>query len=414
MKFGLKNIQTLLSALDNPHTKFPSVHIAGTNGKGSTAAMIAAVLTACGYRVGLYTSPHLVRFAERIRVDGKEIDEQEIIRYVGSLRKTIENTGATFFEATTAMAFQHFFERGVDFAVIETGLGGRLDATNVLQPILSIITTVGLDHTEILGDRIQNIAREKGGIIKADVPCLVGNVSSDAREVLRTLARRHNARLHFPFQGATVVARSYSLLGTKFDLNGPLFNFRNLTCSLAGKFQENNVVLALAAITLLKQRGLNRITEQKIRQGLSKVQEYSGLRGRFEVISSDPFVIVDVAHNPEAMRNLVDSIHIFSIHNVVTVIGVMVEKDLPGIVKELKRVSRVSIAVEPATKRAAKPYNISRVFHQMGSKCVIGGAVPNGVEIAYRESYKQEPILITGSHYVVGEFLQSFMGNKHY
>lgn len=407
MKLGLKNIEELLDFLGNPHTRLHAVHIAGTNGKGSTASMIAAVMTASGYKTGLYTSPHLVRFTERIRINGSEISEEDIVRYIRSMRQVIEKTNATFFEVTTAIAFHYFADNKVDIAVVETGLGGRLDATNVLRPLLTIITSVGLDHTEILGGTIEDIAREKAGIIKTDVPCLVGAVDSHVRQILESAARRRNSILYIVRDHTEIIERTYSVYGTTYDVSTSDLRCANLRCSLPGKFQKTNCALAIAAASFLRRMGFPMINESKIREGFARVQKYSGLRGRLEVISTSPFVIADVAHNPDAMKNLVDSLLRFNIHRVVAVFGIMADKDIVAVVGELRRLTRVCIAVIPHTKRAAEPKAIAQVFHAFGSRCIVGGRVARGTLMAYHEAYEGETILVTGSHYVVGEYLQN-------
>jgi len=404
----LENTQRLLEFLGNPHRKFPSVHIAGTNGKGSTASMIAAILTAAGYKTGLYTSPHLVRFTERIRVNGKEISERQVVQYTRTMREMIERTKATFFEATTAIAFKYFADENVDIAVVETGLGGRLDATNVLHPVLTIITSVGFDHTEILGRRLESIAREKAGIIKRNVPCIVGNVPSPVRKIFKAVAARRHGQVDFVPDWTRINVHCASIHGTTFDIHSPSFAYKNLSCSLAGKFQENNIALALEAISLLKDVGFEQLHQRFVRAGLSQVQQYTGLRGRLECVSTQPLVIADVAHNPDAMRTLMDSLRSLKIHRVVAVFGVMRDKDLTGIASELRRLSRVCIAVAPRTTRAAEPEYIARVFHSLQSRCIVGSTVAEGVSLAYQEAYNQEPILVTGSHYVVGEFVEKF------
>ena len=210
MKLGLRNVRTLVLAAGNPQRRFPSIHVAGTNGKGSTSSFIAACFTSAGYRTGLYTSPHLERFNERIRIDGLEIPDAEIVRLTRMLRPAIERTNATFFEATTVIAFSWFAREGVDVAVIETGLGGRLDATNVLKPMISVITNVALDHQEYLGNSLRMIAREKGGIIKPRTPVVTGSEDPDVIRVLKGIARKRSARFHLAGRVVRLSGRSAS------------------------------------------------------------------------------------------------------------------------------------------------------------------------------------------------------------
>lgn len=409
IKFGLRNIAELLAAVGNPHTRFPSIHVGGTNGKGSTAAMVAAVCTAAGYTTALYTSPHLVRFTERIRINGEEISEKDVVRITRLLRETIEQTQSTFFEATTAIAFQYFAEKGVDIAVIEVGLGGRYDATNVIVPRLSIITSLALEHTDMLGTRIEQIAGEKGGIIKHGVPVLVGSVPPRAMTVLRRIAEQRKATMLTDSRLVRLGVNDRSPRGTVFDVKGS-HPVRDVFCSLAGKFQENNIALALTAVQMVRRGGFRRINNRSLREGLAHVQDYSGLRGRFETLPTQPLVVMDVAHNPHAVQQLVESMLQFHMTRTVTVFGVMKDKDMRGIVSMLGRVSRLTIAVGPDTERAMEPAAIVRLYHASGLRCVNGGTVRNGVALAMDEARTHEPILITGSHYVVGEFLREYAG----
>lgn len=406
MKFGLENIHKLLSTLDNPHKKFPSVHIAGTNGKGSTAAMISAMLTASGYKTGLYTSPHLVKFSERIRIDGKEIPEEQVVTSTRFLQREIERTKSTFFEATTAIAFQYFAESGVDIAVIEVGLGGRLDATNVVNPLLTVITSIGLDHASILGTSITHIAREKGGIMKKGVPCIVGEAEPEALNILKDIAVGRKAKFIHNTSATKLQVKGQSLGGIVFDVRTKGFQYKNYTCSLPGNFQINNIRLALTAIHMLKEMGFEKIIRSTIKKGLGRIGHYSGIRGRLEVLNTKPLVLMDVAHNPDAMRCLVGSLLLLHLQNMVVLFGAMKDKDVGGMVAELQKIARVVIAVSVNTSRALEPKEIVRLFHSKRGKCINGESVRNGVRRAEGELRENETLLVTGSHYVVGAFLQ--------
>lgn len=406
MKFGLENVQRLLSSMGNPHRQFPSVHIAGTNGKGSTAAMIAAGLMESGYRTGLYTSPHLVNFTERIRVNGQQIPEQDLISYTQLLEKEIQKTKATFFEATTAIAFKYFEDKAVDIAVIETGLGGRLDATNVVTPLLSIITSIGLEHTDILGNSLKSIAHEKGGIIKHNVPCILGTVGKRELEVLQRISRRRRTSLIYLPQKSSTAIRSHSLMGFTADIQTPFTSYENIQFPLAGEFQTRNLAIALTAMDCLRLNGYSRLTATPIRRGLAKVQRLTGLRGRLEVFSKNPLIILDVAHNPDALRALVESLRKLYARKMVLVFGVMKDKDVQGMVSELVKLSRIAFAVAPKTPRAADSKSIADVFHGMRSKCLCTKSVPQALQLALGEARPGEAILITGSHYLVGEFMK--------
>ena len=411
MKFGLENIKALLDFLGNPQRKFSAIHVAGTNGKGSTASLIAAVLTSAGYKTGLYTSPHLVSFTERIRINGTSVSEKKIVELVKLLHDAIEDSRATFFEATTAIAFRHFADEGVDVAVVEVGLGGRLDATNVLSPVLTIITSIDLEHTEILGSTKARIAHEKGGIIKKGVPCLVGKVGNTEWNVLKSIARKKSAKIIRVSQNRWMKLYRQGLAGLEVKVESRLISASNLYCSLAGKFQMNNMILALSALERLRMQGFSKLRARSVRVGFSHVQHYSGLLGRFEIFSRKPTIILDVAHNPAAMRSLVNSLQQLSFGKMIVIFGVMKDKDLDNMASELASVSRQVIAVAPKTKRAQEPSAIANAFHRMGSRCVVAENVAYGVRLALAEISTGEAILVTGSHYVVGGFLEEMKKN---
>jgi len=408
MKFGLETTRYLLKTLGDPHTSFPSVHVAGTNGKGSTASMIASVLTAAGYRVGLYTSPHLVRLAERIRINGREIPEEEIVRRVERLRSDIEARKATYFEATTAVAFQYFADQQVDIAVVETGLGGRLDSTNLLTPLISIITSIDLEHTDMLGRTIPRIAREKGGIMKPGVPCLIGRVDAPARKVLESIARRKEAPLRYVPDRVCVTLKSQSLCGNIVDARSSEFSLPDLHCSLTGTFQKENIALSLYTLDMLKKSGFSRVTGRKVRRGLADVRRFSGLRCRCEVLSRRPLVIADVAHNPTAVASLVRTICLLGVDRVVTLFGVMRDKDVRGMVTALSGLRGRVVVTAPKTERALESDRIVEMFHEAGYPCVRARDVRHGASLALRLADRNAAVIVTGSHYLVGEFLQEF------
>lgn len=408
MKFGLATTRYLLSSLDNPHRSFVSVHIAGTNGKGSTAAMIASVLTATGYKVGLYTSPHLIRLTERIRINGREISDEDIADYVARLRPHIERRSATFFEATTAVALRYFADQKVDVAIVESGLGGRLDSTNVLTPLVSVITSIGLDHTELLGNTISSIAREKGGIIKPGVPCFVGRVESSAQRVLEKIALSKEAPIRFVQDDTSTATQSQSVWGSTVDVNSNHFSLHNLECSLPGDFQMGNIALSLQVLDTLQKTNFASIRERTIREGLANVRKYTGVRCRCEVLSTRPLIIADVAHNPAAISSLVKTLNLLGLRRTVTVFGIMRDKDLGAMVSELVRLQSEFVAVAPKTERALEPEKIVEMFHRRGERCVRAGDIRVGVRLAFQRAGSDRAIIVTGSHYVVGEFLQEF------
>ena len=408
IKAGLDNIRSLVTFLGNPHLHYPVVHVAGTNGKGSTSSMIAAILTASGFRTGLYTSPHLVRFNERIRIDGKPISDQEIVRYTEMLRETIKLTRSTFFEATTAMAFQYFADKNVDVAVIETGLGGRWDATNVVLPLVSVITNIGLEHTEYLGTTLGQIAKEKGGIIKPGIPCITGSNLPKVVSVFSKISKRHHAKLLIAGKISSVNTLESSLNGLRLNLKTPSNRYNNIHLSLSGEHQAKNLQLAVLTIEELRRhKKFSKISDNNIRTGLDAVQSYSGIKSRLEVLSHHPVMLSDVAHNPDGIAVLVSSLNKFIVGKVVIVFGVMKDKDYATMIKMFAPVSNMLIAVRPQHERARASADIVHQAHSYGIKAIDGKTVENGIRTAISLSKSKHPIVITGSHYVVGEALQN-------
>jgi dihydrofolate synthase/folylpolyglutamate synthase len=411
MKFGLRNTRTVLKFAGNPERSFRSIHIAGTNGKGSTASFIASIMMESGYRTGLYTSPHLVQFGERIRVNGRMIPERRLVEYVRELRPVIEEVRATFFEATTCIAFRYFADEGVDIAIIETGLGGRLDATNVVLPEISVITSIGLDHTEYLGTTLSSIAREKGGIIKSGVPVVT---SSDDRVVLRVLggiALRRNSRLHRSFQAVALSVQRGSRGAEAVRFRSRLFDVENVTLGLPGPHQHLNARLAVAALDIMLRRAavrarFRRVTASSIRRGLRRTQEDFALNGRLQYLGRRKEFLLDVAHNPDGIRTLAFAVGQLARRMRIAVFGAMKDKDWKGMVRALRPVVDTIVCVAAGTPRALKSGILQRYAARAGMQAVNGKDVGNGIALAQRLAGASGQILVTGSHYVVGEALR--------
>jgi len=404
IKKGLENIKFLLSQTENPHQNFPSIHIAGTNGKGSIAAMIASVLSSSGYRTGLYTSPHLCNFTERIRIDGKKIDEKLVSEYVKLFRPLILRKKATFFEATTAIAFKYFSDSQVDIGVIETGLGGRLDATNIIQPVLCIISNIGLDHTDILGKSISKITSEKGGIIKNGVPCITNNHNTHVLKILSKIVRSKNADLIIADRLVKVTVKNMFLTGSLLDVIIGQNEYKNIYLNLGGDYQISNMKGALAALEFLKeQNGFKKITEKSLKRGLSEIEKYTGLRGRLDVISYSPLTIVDVAHNPDGVEKTMNFLKKLIPPKSVFIFGVMKDKNYQEMLEYILPKSRVIITAHPNTSRALDPVKIISYIQQRGGKAFFGGKLSKCIEIAKKEIRSNEPLIILGSHYVAGD-----------
>jgi dihydrofolate synthase/folylpolyglutamate synthase len=415
MKLGLRNIKSLLRSVGNPQDKFPSVHIAGTNGKGSTAAMIASVLQAAGYKVGLYTSPHLISFTERIKINGREIRERRVASYVGLLKPSIDEVKATFFEVTTAIAFLYFADEGIDIGVIETGLGGRLDATNVLHPLLTVITNLGLEHTEHLGNTLGIIAREKAGIMKRGVPCLIGSLAPAAERSMQMVAKRKGAELISASDVSDCRLLHEDLSGLRIRLKTQKRLYRDLFIDLSGSFQVENARLAvLAAETIggakVRSRPGKRaftITQGNLTTGLQQVKESTGLHGRLELVRKRPKMILDVAHNADAAAQLVEALENLALRNFIVVFGVMKDKNYSAMLRSLSRITTQLIAVAPGIDRALESASIAATARRFGMRALDAGSVKKGITRAIFEARPSDAVLITGSHYVVGEALQA-------
>lgn len=399
IKLGLRNIRSLLGTLGHPERSYPSVHIAGTNGKGSTSSMIAAMLRAAGYSVGLYTSPHLIDFNERIRVNGKKIPDRELIRYAARLKPQIDELGATFFEATTAIALQYFADRKVDIAVLETGLGGRLDATNVVTPLVSVITSIGLDHTEILGATIGKIAREKAGIIKRGVPCVVGTVPDAAKKILIRRAAANSSPVIDVRDIAVDERRDGSLTFTT-----AAHRYRSIDLSLKGEFQHRNASAAIAAIEQLGARGVP-VRSSAVRDGLERVAALTGIQARLQIVSRRPLVVFDVAHNPDAIAVLARAVRALPHARLHIVFGVMKDKDYRAMIECLAGLDPEFYAVQASISRSLPAAALAAAIHDAGGRGRRYATIGAALRAARRSASAADMILVTGSHYIVGEAL---------
>ncbi len=404
IKLDLSNITAILNRLGNPHLRFPSIHIAGTNGKGSVAAVLHSILCESGYKAGLYTSPHLVNFRERIRVGQELIEEDFIFDFVLQLKDEIDKNGYTFFEVTTAMAFEYFASQKVDVAVVETGLGGRLDATNMITPLISVITNVGKEHTKQLGDSIPQIAFEKAGIIKKGIPTITAVNQPEALEVIRSVCTKRNSELLQVQEGTSYTVLDSSIYGSKFSFSSNSSSYENLELNLAGEHQLLNATTCLISIQKLKELDW-KVEEQAIRDGLKKVN----WRARLEVFEKKPLVILDVAHNPAGTKTLIHALNqLFPERRIIFVFGVMEDKDYPLMLKEICAKAKFIVLTKPDYKRAAEPESLKEVVGQAGIPYQILPQVKEAYPFALDKAKWEDIICITGSHFTVGEFLTWF------
>ena len=410
-KEGLENTLALDEHFGHPHKKFRSIHVAGTNGKGSCAHTIAAILQACGYKVGLYTSPHLVDFRERIRINGQPIPENYVVSFVEQERNFFEPLEPSFFELTTAMAFKYFSETEVDIAVIEVGLGGRLDCTNIITPILSVITNISLDHTQLLGNSLEQIAMEKAGIIKAGVPVVIGEALPETRPVFEAVAAERQAPIFFAEDQREVLKAEPGNAEMIYDTR----SYGKVTGELFGNYQARNANTILCAIRQLENAGyMYRFTDdskapakgQEIRIGFKKVCEITGLQGRWQEVSQAPMVVCDTGHNTAGWEYLSRQLNEVTCHKMYIVFGMVEDKDVDGVMALLPKHATYFF-----TKAKSKRALSEHVLLIMGQQLGLQGGAYSTVEEAYSAAMslagERDFVFIGGSSYVVAAFLKN-------
>lgn len=383
LKPGLNNIIQLCNTLGNPQTKFKSVHIAGTNGKGSVSHLLASILIESGYKVGLYTSPHLKDFRERITVNGKKISKSFVVNFIEKYQKLLHELKPSFFEITVAMAFSYFNHRKVDVAVIETGLGGRLDSTNIIIPELSIITNISFDHVQLLGNTLEKIAVEKAGIIKPSVPVVIGEATHDSvKAVFKQAAIANNSKLIF--------ARNVTL--------------KTYKCPLLGNYQQKNLRTVLAAINPLLNKGFN-IDEGSVKRGIENVIINTGLRGRWEVISKKPYIICDVAHNPAGIKYVVKQIKKTKHKTLHFIIGLVNDKDINEILRLLPKKNTLYYFTQANIPRALNAQELKTQANNVGLRGGYYPSVKTALNSAKKNYSNGDLIFVGGSFYIVAEAL---------
>ena len=410
-KEGLENTLALDEHFGHPHKNFRSIHIAGTNGKGSCAHTIAAILQECGYRVGLYTSPHLVDFRERIRVNGLPIHENYVVDFVDQERFFFEPLEPSFFELTTAMAFKYFSDMNVDIAVIEVGLGGRLDCTNIITPILSVITNISLDHTNMLGNSLEQIAMEKAGIIKPGVPVVIGEALPETRPIFEAMATENKAPIVFAEDQPEVLKAELKYSEMNYDTR----SYGKIIGELCGNYQAKNANTILCAIRQLEDAGyMYRYTDDskaptkgvEIKTGFKNVCKATGLKGRWQVVSKSPTVVCDTGHNTAGWEYLSRQLNDVVCDNMYIVFGIVEDKDVDGVMALLPK-HATYFFTKANNKRALS----ERVVHMMGQQLGLEGeAYPTVTEAYAAAKSKAEEgdfVFIGGSSYVVAEFLKN-------
>ena len=391
-KPGLQTTFALDEHFGHPHQKYKTIHIAGTNGKGSSSHTLAAILQSQGYKVGLYTSPHLVDFRERIRVNGECVPEQYVIDFVEENRAFFEPLHPSFFELTTAMALKYFAEQKVDYAVIEVGLGGRLDCTNIITPILSIITNISFDHTQFLGNTLAEIAGEKAGIIKPGVPVVIGEYLPETRTVFEKKAKSENAPILF--------AQDFDV--TRLENSEP----SDVDMELKGSYQERNKKTILTALHILRQKLA--ISDEAIREGFAHVCELTGLRGRWEKLNDAPLTICDTGHNLAGWSYLAPQINAVKAETKHIVFGMVDDKDVAHVLQLLKEKleNRVKYYwTQPSTKRAIPVEKLSELALKLGLHGETYHSVKEAYNAALKNAEKDDFVFVGGSSYVVADLL---------
>lgn len=401
IKMGLSNIRELLTRLGDPQEEFRSVHVAGTNGKGSVSAMVSSILRAQGYRTGLYTSPHMVDFRERIQLDGTQISRKHLCRLALEVQGHVQDmclvrpeTCPTFFEVTTALAFLYFAEMKADWTVVEVGMGGRLDATNVIQPECTVITRIGLEHTQYLGETLGAIAGEKAGIIKEEVPVVSAEEHPEALAVIRAQAEERHARLRLVREGVDYRLLSSDLQGTKVRL---CRMGAEVALPLLGSYQGSNAATAYSVIEALRGRG-HVISDEAVRTGLGRVR----WPGRLELVKRRPNLIFDATHTPQGAEAVARDLARLVPGELFLVMGVLKDKDLEGVVSPFARLATKAYAVAPLTDRAFTPEEVREVLSRY-VPCQLAPSVMEGLRLALAESGPEGTILVTGSIYTIGE-----------
>lgn len=399
-KEGLQNTLALDKHFNHPHANFKTIHIAGTNGKGSCSHSLASILQEAGYKVGLYTSPHLVDFRERIRVNGQCISKERVVKFVKDERKFFEPLHPSFFELTTALAFKYFDEQKVDIAIIEVGLGGRLDCTNIISPILSIITNISFDHTQFLGDTLAKIAAEKAGIIKKGVPVIIGEANEETRPVFQSKANEVNSVIVFAEDNAIVTSSSPIVDGgRRYNLS----NNSTLVGELSGDYQERNMNTILCACNILKQMNIIK-NDDVIAKGLTNICKNTGLLGRWQTIQNNPTVVCDTGHNVGGWNYLAPQIKRQQCNQLRIVFGMVDDKDINSVMFLLPK-NAIYYWTQAESKRAIKAERVAEI----AIKHDLRGEIFDNVEVAYtkalQDSNKDDFVFVGGSSYIVADLL---------
>lgn len=402
-KENLDNTRALCDVTGNPEKGLVCIHVAGTNGKGSVAHMLASVFQAAGYKTGLYTSPHMRDFRERIRINGEMVSEEWVSEFVGKYKNDFERIKPSFFEMSTVMAFNYFREEETEIAIIETGLGGRLDSTNVVTPTLSVITNIGMDHMELLGDTIAKIATEKAGIIKEEVPVVIGESTPETMDIFIQIANEHNAEITFAHEIYKVECNDYNplqdhMMATVYYENN--LYYKNLRLDLTGLYQLKNVATTLAALDYLKED--YDLPEEIIRRGLRTVVKSTGLNGRWQILSHEPLTICDTGHNKDGLSLVVPLIRRTPHKKLHFVLGMVNDKDINGILGILPTEADFYFC-KADIPRGMDPQELSQQAQEKGLRGSVYNSVNEALEAAQENAGPDDLIFVGGSTFTVAE-----------
>ena len=401
-KEGLDNTITLDNHFDNPHNKFKTIHIGGTNGKGSCSHTIAAILQSAGYKVGLFTSPHLVDFRERIRINGVMIPEQYVVDFVKNEKDFFEPLHPSFFELTTALAFKYFAENNVDIAVIEVGLGGRLDCTNIISPILSVITNIGFDHIQFLGNTLEKIASEKAGIIKNNTPAVIGETTPETRTVFIQKATSTNSAIYLAEENDIILSHQHSHNG---GIDYETKTYGTIHGELSGLCQIKNTATILTAINILAEIGLA-IQSENISEGFKHVCELTGLRGRWEKIEENPITICDTGHNVNGLEYIVKQLQQQKFEKLHIVFGMVNDKDIEGVLSIMPKDATYYFC-QASVKRAMPSQQLKTLAEAHELKGNTFANVLDAYNSARQNASQNDFIYIGGSSFVVADLIAS-------
>ena len=402
-KASLDNMLRLDDHYDHPHRDFKCIHVTGTNGKGSVSHTLAAILQSGGYKVGLYTSPHVLDFSERIRINGAPINQDYVVRFVEEGRKQFETIGCTFFEIATAMAFKYFSDEQIDIAVVEVGLGGRLDSTNIITPVLSVITNVSLEHTQILGKTVEQIAFEKGGIIKDGVPVVIGETSPESRHVFESLAQQRHAPIRFAEDEQEML--SATLMADSSVISYETAHWGTFNGELHGNYQIKNTRTILCAADVLVGLGIVKRQKKVVKEAFAHVSELTGLMARWQTVSTSPTVICDIGHNIAAWENLGKQLAALKGGKLHIVFGMVSDKDVNGVLA-LAPKNATYYFTQPSTHRALPVERLQEAASLSGLSGDCYETVEEAFAAAQEAARKSDFIFVGGSNYVVADFLK--------